>query len=105
LDPLQILEREQEVVASASAAFDRDAVEAETRREQSGLQSLEAEVSYLRQVSARSHHQVAGQSNQIGALSQQLQAAREDLVALQATTSWRLTKPLRWARTRARRLK
>ena len=105
LDPLLILEREQEVVASSSAAFERDAVEAEIRREQSALQSLEDEVSYLRRLSARSHHQVAGYTNQLVALSQQLQAAQADLAALQASRSWRLTKRLRRAGTFARRLK
>ena len=104
-DPLLILEREQEIVASASAAFDRDALEAKLRKEQSYLLNLEAEVDYLRRLSAQSHHQLAGISNQMTAISQDLQAAKAELDSIRASTSWKLTKPLRRTSSLVRRLR
>jgi hypothetical protein len=105
LDPLQMLEREQEVVASASAAFDRDAAEARWREEESTLRSLEAEVAYLRRIYAESHLQVSGMSNHMATISQELQAARAELDSMRASMSWKLTKPLRRSRSMVRRRK
>ncbi len=105
LDPLQILEREQELVENASAAFDRDTAEAELRREQSSLHHLEAEVAYLRRISAQSHHQITDLSNQMMILSQELQAAKAEVESMRASTSWKLTKPLRRSSALVRRLR
>jgi hypothetical protein len=76
LDPLLMLEREQQVVASASAAFDRDVLEARMQKEQASQLSLQAEVDYLRRLYAQSHQQLANMSNQLELLSQEVQASR-----------------------------
>jgi hypothetical protein len=105
LDPLLMLEREQQIIESASAALDRDVLEAKMRKEQASQLSLEAEVNYLRRLSAESHHQLAAISNQMTVLSQQLQAARAELDALRASSSWRATKPFRRTSSLLRRLR
>ncbi len=105
LDPLLMLEREQQIVASASAALDRDVLEAKMRKEQASQLSLEAELDYLRRLSAQSHHQLTGISSQTAILSQELQVARADLESIRASSSWRLTKPLRRTSSLLRRLK
>jgi hypothetical protein len=105
LDPLLILEREQQVVASASAAFDRDVLDAKLQKEQASQLSLEAEVQYLRRLYAQSHQQLANMANQLQLLSQEVQASRAELDATRATASWKVTKPLRRTGSLVRRLK
>ena len=94
LDPLLLLEREQEVIASAAAVFERERDPAsipEVRAAQLAGQRLHAEVAYLRRINAQSLREVTS-------ATQQLALARNELESIQQTKSWKLTKPLRRGR-------
>lgn len=98
LDPLRLLEREQDVVTSASAVFEQ-----EQPHEMAARRRLETEVAYLRRVSAEAHRQVASAAEQLTNVSAELGAAHAQLEALRQTASWRVTRPLRRGRAMLRR--
>jgi hypothetical protein len=93
-DPLQLLQREQEVVASASAVFERESSLSGSPAELA-KRRLEQEVSYLRRISAESHRQMNVMGRQLESATSELNAAREEMASLRRTASWKMTKPMR----------
>lgn len=102
LDPMLLLEREQALIASASAVFEREHSPLETGQ-MLVLRKLESEVAYLRLVSAEAQTQTTNVRRDLANVSSELTAAHAQLDAVQRSASWRLTAPLRRFRSMLRR--